>query len=403
MSMSSDAADSMTAYKVLCVDDEQRVLDALRRHLRERFEVLTATGGAQALQIMGQHKDLAVIVSDMRMPEMDGATLLRHTRAVRPSAVRILLTGQADMAAAIKAINEGQIFRFLTKPCAPEQFLSVMDEAIRQHELIVAERVLLQRTLVGAIKALTDIMTLVSPAVVGRAQRLKRRVSALAIEMNLEDRWQVEIAALLSYLGQVSLPDFLTHKLSRGRELDPEESIRVESATRAANRLIAHVPRLEPVSAILTALSEPTADDDLLPARQPDGLHVQVLRLAMEAERLEAQGLRSPAVLEALQASGDYPATLLAAVRTALNVEQGTLERAEIPVAALTIGMVLDEDVKTTRDILIAPRGCEVTLSFIEHIGHFTKQLTKPTIAVLQSAGASDSTDEVPGLAIAVS
>ncbi len=401
MSSGSHPPDRALAYKVLCVDDEQRVLDALRRHLREHFTVFTATGGAEALQTLAKHKDLAVVVSDMRMPEMDGATLLRHTRAVRPSAVRILLTGQADMAAAIKAINEGQIFRFLTKPCAPEQFLSVMNEAIRQHELVVAERVLLQRTLVGAIKALTDIMTLVSPAVVGRAQRLKRRVSALVGELNLEDRWQVEIAALLSYLGQVSLPDFLTHKLSRGRELDPEESLRVESATRAANRLIAHVPRLEPVSAILTALSEPMAAESQ--GRSPDPVHVQVLRLAMEAERLEAQGLSSSAVLETLQASGDYPASLLSALRATLKIEGGTLERAEVPVGALAIGMVLDEDIKTTRDILIAPRGCEVTLSFIEHIGHFTHQLTKPTIAVLQQAPASDSTDEVPGLAAAAS
>jgi CheY-like chemotaxis protein len=403
MTSSSHPPDGEPAYKVLCVDDEQRVLDALRRHLREHFSVFTATSGAEALQILGKHKDLAVVVSDMRMPEMDGATLLRHTRAVRPSAVRILLTGQADMAAAIKAINEGQIFRFLTKPCAPEQFLSVMNEAIRQHELIVAERVLLQRTLVGAIKALTDIMTLVSPAVVGRAQRLKRRVSALVNELNLEDRWQVEIAALLSYLGQVSLPDFLTHKLSRGRELDPEETIRVENATRAANRLIGHVPRLEPVSAILTALNEPLADEDSSRALGSHPSHVQVLRLAMEAERLEAQGLTNSAILETLQASGDYPAILLAALRTALKIDGGTLQRAEIPVGALALGMVLDEDIKTTRDILIAPRGCEVTASFIEHIGHFTKQLSKPTITVLQQALATDSTDEVPGLAAAAS
>ncbi len=110
---------SESQYKVLCVDDEPRVLEALQRHLRERFEVLTATSGARAVDIIQQHKDLAVVVSDMRMPEMDGATLLRHARVLRPSAVRVLLTGQADMAAAIKAINEGQIFRFLTKPCAP--------------------------------------------------------------------------------------------------------------------------------------------------------------------------------------------------------------------------------------------------------------------------------------------
>lgn len=385
-------SDSM--YKILCVDDEPRVLEALRRHLRERFEVLTATSGAEAIDILGKHKDLAVVVSDMRMPEMDGATLLRHTRALRPSTVRILLTGQADMAAAIKAINEGQIFRFLTKPCAPEQFLSVMDEAIRQYELIAAERVLLQRTLVGAIKAMTDIMTLLSPTVVGRAQRLKRRVSALASELHLDDRWQVEVAALLSQLGHVSLPDFLIHKLSRGRELDAEESTRVRNATRAACRLIARVPRLEPVSAVLAALNDPVAEADPLVPSSANPKHVQVLRLAIEVERLEEQGLRGEAVLEALQASGDYPVSLLDALRALQKEQHDALERAEVPVADLAVGMVLDEDVRTTRDLLVAPRGCEVTLSFIEHISHFAQQLPKPTVAVVQRASLPGSAEE---------
>jgi CheY-like chemotaxis protein len=377
---------SESMYRVLCVDDEPRVLEALRRHLRERFDVSTATSGAQAIDILGRHKDVAVVVSDMRMPEMDGATLLRHTRALRPSAVRILLTGQADMAAAIKAINEGQIFRFLTKPCAPEQFLSVMDEAIRQYELIVAERVLLQRTLVGAIKALTDIMTLVSPAVVGRAQRLKRRVSALATELNLDDRWQVEVAALFSQLGHLSLPDVLTQKLSRGEEPNAQESARVRNATRAANRLIARVPRLEPVSAILTALIEPAADQDPLAPGTADSMHVQVLRLAIEIERLEEHGLRGAAILEALQASGDYPAKLLDGLRMTQEEQHVALVRAEIPVADLAVGMVLDEDLRTTRDLLIGPRGCEVTLSFIEHIGHFTRELPRPTVPRVELA-----------------
>ena len=291
------------------------MLEGLRRHLRERFEVLTAAGGPEAMDCMGQHKDLAVIVSDMRMPQMDGATLLRHAKAMRPSAVRVLLTGQADMSAAIKAINEGQIFRFLTKPCAPEQFLGVMDEAVRQHELITAERILLQRTLVGAIKAMMDIMALVSPAVVGRAQRLKRRVSALATELKLEDRWQMEVAALLSHLGHVSLPDSVTHKMLRGRELNTEEADRLRNAVRAANRLIAHVPRLEPVSAILTAVQESAAEEDPLVPSTADQLHVQVLRLAMESERLEGQGVPDSAILEALEASGDYSAQLLEALR----------------------------------------------------------------------------------------
>ena len=369
-------------HKILCVDDEPRVLQALNRHLREHFEVFTAASGAAGVDIVTRERDLAVVVSDMRMPEMDGATFLRHTRLLQPTAVRVLLTGQADIAAAIKAINEGQIFRFVTKPCPPDQLQTVMDEAIRQYELVIAERVLLQRTVVGSIKAMTDIMSLVNPAVVGRAVRLRRRVSALANELQLEDRWQVEAAALLSYLGHLSLPESVTHKVTRGLELDMDEAARLRDATQAANRLIAHVPRLEPVSALLMAVAAVDAEEEASGAVTPDPLQLQILRLATDVERLECQGMPSSSVIDTLRIGGDYPAKMLDALQRSARNPSDPLERSEIPVTALEIGMILDEDLCTTRDVLIAPRGCEVTLSFLEHIRHFTRQLPRPTIAV---------------------
>jgi CheY-like chemotaxis protein len=371
-------------HKILCVDDEPRVLQAVGRHLRERFEVLTATSGADALEIVKRERELAVVIADMRMPEMDGATFLRHTRLLQPTAVRMLLTGQADIAAAIKAINEGQVFRFLTKPCPPEQLLSMVDEAVKQYELVIAERVLLQRTVVGSIKAMADIMSLVNPAVVGRAVRLKRRVSALATELALEDRWQVEAAALLSHLGELSLPEPVTRKIARGEELEPEESERLLAATSAANRLIAHVPRLEPVSELLTASTAPDSVDGTPAGRS---LAAQVLRLAMEADRLELQGFNTQSVLEALRTLDEFPAPLLDALQNVLRATGQELERVEISLADLEVGMVLDEDLRTARDVLIAPRGCDVTPSFLEHIRHFAKELAKPQVAVYRSPG----------------
>lgn len=374
-------------HKILCVDDEPRVLEALNRHLRERFQVLTASNGAAAIDIIGQHRDLAVVLSDMRMPEMDGATLLRHTRALQPNAVRILLTGQADVAAAIKAINDGQIFRFLTKPCPPDQLLTVLEEAIRQYELVTAERLLLQRTVVGSIRALADIMMLVSPAVVGRAIRLRQRVSALASELNIEDRWQLEAAALLSHLGQLSLPEVLTEKLVSGEPLDGAESLRLRDAVRAANRLIAHVPRLEPVSALLRAVLELDETDNRATGSPADTLHVQVLNLAMDLERLQSEGLPAAAMLDTLETLAEYTPNVLAAARNCLLQGSDSLQRVEIAVSELEVGMVLDEDLLTTREVLIAPRGCEVTVSFLEHIRHFMRELSRPTVLVFQPAG----------------
>jgi CheY-like chemotaxis protein len=368
-------------HRILCVDDEPRVLQALGRHLRERFEVLTANSGPEGLEVVKREPELAVVIADMRMPAMDGATFLRHTRELQPTAVRMLLTGQADIAAAIKAINEGQVFRFLTKPCPPEQLLSVVDEAVRQYELVIAERVLLQRTVVGSIKALADIMSLVNPAVVGRAVRLKRRVSALAMELALEDRWQLEAAALLSHLGELSLPESVTRKIGRGDELEPDEAERLQAATQAANRLIAHVPRLEPVSALLTSVTAAEGDNGAATAETPAQ---QVLRLAMEVERLERQGFNAQSVLETLNTLDDFPPALIEALRSVMQGGSEELERAEVPVAELELGMILDEDLRTRRDVLIAPRGCDVTPSFLEHIRHFVKELARPKVAVFR-------------------
>ncbi len=296
---------------------------------------------------------------------------------LRPSAVRVLLTGQADMAAAIKVINEGQIFRFLTKPCAPDQFMSVAGRGNPAARLIAAERLLLQRTLVGTVKALTEIMALMSPAAMGRAQRLRRRVASLAARLHLEDRWQLEDRSAVVLSGTYLSTGFSdVQALSGAASWKYTNSSDYMMRRRAANRLIGHVPRLEPVSALLNALQADQADTESPGA--VDAVQAAVLRLAVEVERLEGQSLGQQAILEWLQASGDYPADLLRATREVLTEQRGLSAHAEVSIQALAIGMVLDEDIKTARDVLIAPRGCEVTASFLEHIRHFTTHFISP-------------------------
>src|ERR1700723_241893 len=137
--------------QVLCVDDEPRVVEGLALHLRRDYQVLTANGAQKALQVLKENGAPAVIVSDMRMPGMDGATLLKHVKQLYPETTRILLTGEPGRDAAIAAVNEGQIFRFLTKPCPPDQLRLAIDAGVNHHRMLSAERILLQETLVGCI------------------------------------------------------------------------------------------------------------------------------------------------------------------------------------------------------------------------------------------------------------
>lgn len=97
---------------ILCVDDESRVLDGLRLTLRHGFDVLTATSGAEGLAMLKRMAGATVVISDMRMPGMDGAAFLTQVKEQWPDSTRLLLTGEAGRDAAIAAVNEGQIFRF---------------------------------------------------------------------------------------------------------------------------------------------------------------------------------------------------------------------------------------------------------------------------------------------------
>ena len=106
--------------KILFVDDEPAALDGYRRLLHKAFDVETAVGAPQALQTLAENGPYAVVISDMRMPDMDGADFLAMVREVSPDTVRIAITGYADIETAARAINAGNIFRFLNKPCDKE-------------------------------------------------------------------------------------------------------------------------------------------------------------------------------------------------------------------------------------------------------------------------------------------
>src|SRR6478609_8240703 len=132
--------------RVLFVDDEPNVLTALTRNLRAVFEITSAESGQAALDVLGTTTaPFAVVVSDMRMPKMDGAAFLSRVKELSPLSTRLLLTGDSDIKSAIKAVNEGQIFRFLCKHCPPDTLASAVEAAIEQHALVTAERDIMER------------------------------------------------------------------------------------------------------------------------------------------------------------------------------------------------------------------------------------------------------------------
>jgi predicted signal transduction protein with EAL and GGDEF domain len=160
-------------HSVLCVDDEPELLEALALTLGQRYYVELAASGAAALEKLQAHPKTTVIVSDMRMPNMDGSRFLQESRRYAPDARRILLTGYADLSSAIAAVNDGRLFRYLEKPCPSVQLIAAVDAAIADHEMELQSR--------EAIRHATEHALLASDRLTGLASRekLNERLSLL--------------------------------------------------------------------------------------------------------------------------------------------------------------------------------------------------------------------------------
>jgi len=130
--------------RILLVDDEVNVTDGLRRSLRnEPLDILTASSAAEALELLAQN-DVDVIVSDERMPQMSGHEFLACVRELYPESIRIMLSGQADLHAVVSAVNKGEIYRFLFKPCHSSELIATINQALAQKKLLDRSRWLLQ-------------------------------------------------------------------------------------------------------------------------------------------------------------------------------------------------------------------------------------------------------------------
>jgi response regulator RpfG family c-di-GMP phosphodiesterase len=376
--------------RILLVDDELSLLEALVRGLRRLFNIVTAPGGQVALDVLRREPAFTVIVSDLRMPGMDGIGFLRHARQIAPEAVRILFTGNADLADAVEAVNQGAIFRFITKPCPLPGFKNMLDAAVEQHRLVTAEKVLLEQTLQGSIRALTDVLALVNPMAFGRSVRACRRVDDLASRCGISERWPAEVASMLSQLGCVTLPPDVLEKLYHGQAVSKNEQAMIDRLPGVTEQLLGHIPRLEPVRKILLYQNKrydgeghPTDNvkgDDL-----PWG--ARALKVALDFDVVESQGVPAQQALEVLRRrAGWYDPSILKAMSQLCGGETPGVTMKELSLREARVGMEFAQDVKTTRGLLLIARGQKVTPGLIERITNFPASLgvKEPVLVIIR-------------------
>jgi putative two-component system response regulator len=279
------------SYKLLIVDDEPANLRLLERLFSREFCCLTAASGKEAIELLEQH-DVAIVITDQRMPEMTGIELLKRTAELRPHMSRLLLTGYTDVEALVEAINCGLIDAYLTKPWSNDDLKLKVAKALeryennkRSHALEVANDRLGQRLhemKFGFVHALTETLGAKNESVYEHACRTNELAMAMGAQLGSgdEDSDDLSAGAFLHNLGHLGTPDAL---LSKTAPLTPEERAIFQAHAERGARILGLIPELRNVSDIVR-FSEENFDG----SGYPRGLSGEQIPLACRIIRVAA-------------------------------------------------------------------------------------------------------------------
>ncbi len=364
--------------KILFVDDEKNILSYFRRRFHKKFKVIICEDPIRSLDIIRKNKDIAVVVSDMKMPKMDGINLLKEISKFSPKTVRVLLTGYADLETAILAVNKGNVFRFLTKPCEDTLLEQVLDQCVKQYKLIIAERELLHGTLKGSINLLSDVLSLTNPEAFGRGARVKRMVRWFSIYFKVKDIWKYELAAMLSQIGCVILSSETLTKVYKGKKLTDEERQLYEMHPGVGQSLLKNIPRLGEVAQMIL-YQEKHYDGGGIPQDGLKGEEIPLggrfLKVALDFDLLQNRGLSKAEVYKTMVSQkGVYDPNVLKALEEFLG-EEAKYEIKDLPLKQILPGMIFGQEVRTKTGLLLLAKGHEANWTVLLKLKEFAERI----------------------------
>jgi response regulator RpfG family c-di-GMP phosphodiesterase len=392
------------SLKILFVDDDPNLLAAFQRNLRRQFTFDTALGGQEGLELLRTQGPYALLLVDMRMPGMDGIEFLERAQALAPDAVRMMLTGNADQQTAVEAVNRGHVFRFLNKPCPPEVLVPALEHGLKQFEMLRMERELLEGTLTGSVKVMTEVLGMVAPDALGRGQRLRESMRLFAHSIGATPAWELEVAALLSPIGLASLPARVLQKISSGLDLAPGEQAVLRRVPQIGHDLLAAIPRLGGVARIVLYQNK-SFDGGGFPADENSGEHIplgaRMLKILGDRLTLENEGVVKQRAFETMKArEGVYDQRLLACCFVCFQAFLTNAISAETPVRTLYIkelleGQVVVSDITTPEGLVLVGAGNRLTAMVLARLHNYDElnEVKQPVLVqdpALPSSAESD-------------
>jgi CheY-like chemotaxis protein len=304
---------------------------------------------------------------------MDGIQFLSEVRKRSPDTVRLILSGNADLDAAIAAVNEGSVFQFLTKPCPADKLRGALDAALKQYQLIIAERELLEETLNGSVGMLTEVLSVVNPLAFSRGSRIRSYVGHMATKLRLPNLWEFDMAAMLSQIGCIAVPPDILEKFYARKELSEDEEKSFTSHPSVGRSLVAKIPRLEVIAEIIGHQMTPLRD-----LRDPKisdvvAMGAQMLMIAIHFDERVSSGSSPVSVLKFMRERPEiYQPSLVAVIETAEVTATGQ-ELRSVSLRELHSGMIVNEDIRSKSGLFLVAKGQLISEALIARLRNFGK------------------------------
>lgn len=367
--------------RILLVDDEPNVLSALRRQLRDLYDIEIETDPAAAILKMDKKNPFAAVVSDFRMPKMNGIEFLTKVKEICPDTTRLMLTGYADLNNAINAVNDGNVFRFLTKPCEKDTLRKHVTEGVQQYELVTAKKILMEKTLKGSIELLGEITSLVNPSAGEQVNRVRRIVRYLAKKKGLKDLWRYDIATMLSQFGTLILPPGTMDSIFAGNDMTPEQQQMFEMHPVIAQSMIQKLPRLESIAEMIAYQlkgydGSGTPRDNIQEDKIPLG--GRILKVALDYDTALQRSHTPQKAFQSMEATIEqYDPELIYYLEGMLGNE-ARYETKVLTLSELAPGMILHQDVISDNGAMLLRKSLELDKDKIDRIHLFAKQVGVP-------------------------
>lgn len=363
---------------LLASDAEPQAVAGYKGSLRVAFDVETAGDPEAALEKLKAGAPFAALIADFSTGGPLSAAFLAKARQLAGDTRQLVLAPELDPPDLIELVNQARLFRILPKPCSGDALREAVEAAAEEFRSWQAEKELLNQTLRGSIRVLTDVLKTVNPPAFDRASRVQRVVRFMLRHLPRQKAWEIDVSAMLCQTGMVAVPVELARKLEECPcQLTPEELAVVEKHPQTGGRLLRHLPKLTGVAANvehqLRRYREPKRGNSSGRGQEmPFG--AAVLKVALDYDALVQQGASSEeAIAEMNQRKGWYEPSAMAALQaTFVKVKEGFALRF-VKVDDLSLGMVLREEIKSANGNILVGAGEELSESLLAKVKNFAR------------------------------